>query len=113
MFALIAAVAIACPLEVEATEKASNLRVGHVLIAGNVRTPDGEILDELKFLRPGGSLPSEADVLRAEMKLLLTFHKRFDLTDRQRPKIEFEKDEVGSTFINVRIHFPEKRPKKK
>lgn len=92
-------------------KKASDLRVGRVIIEGNVRTQDDEILEELDF-RPGLRLPGEADILRTEMRLLMTFHKRFDLADRRRPRIEFEPT-TGSEFVDVRVLFPEKKPKQK
>jgi hypothetical protein len=87
-----------------------DLRVGRIIIEGNRYTLDGDILEELDF-RPGQPLPSEADILRAEMRLLMAFHKRFDLADRQRPRIEFEA-EKGSNYIDIRVLFPEKKRKK-
>ena len=62
--------------------------------------------------RPGGRLPSEADILRAEIRLLMTFHKRFDLADRRRPRIECERNEFDSIYVDIRVLFPEKKRKK-
>jgi hypothetical protein len=89
------------------------LRVGQVIIKGNVRTNDCDILDELSF-RPGQRLPAdlEAAMLRAELRLLMTFHKRFDLADRQRPRVSVEAAEDDSPFVDVVVTFPEKRKKK-
>jgi hypothetical protein len=98
------------PLGVEGQKVAPDLRVGRIIIEGNVRTPDREILEELNVF-PGQLLPGEADFLRSEIRLLMTFHKRFDLADRQRPRIEFE-PETGSRFVDIRVLFPEKRKKK-
>jgi hypothetical protein len=98
------------PLNVEGQKPAPALRVGMIVVEGNVRTPDREILEELNVF-PGQVLPGEADFLRAEMRLLMTFHKRFDLADRQRPRIEFE-PKTCSEFVDIRVLFPErKKPK--
>lgn len=98
------------PLAVEGQKPAPVLRVGSIVIVGNVRTPDREILEELNVF-PGQLLPGEADFLRAEIRLLVTFHKRFDLADRQRPRIEFE-PKTCSEFVDIRVLFPEKGKKK-
>jgi hypothetical protein len=99
------------PVTVGGEKPAPDLRVGMIIIEGNVRTLDGDILEELN-LYPGQRLPGEADILRAEMRLLMTFHKRFDLADRQRPRVEFERNEPDSNFVDIRVRFPEKKRKK-
>lgn len=89
-------------------------RVGLITLTGNTVTPDGDILD-LLGLYPGGGLPDEAGLLRLEMKLLLAFHRRFDLDAGQRPRIELAPNDLDSLFRDVVVTFPEKgsKPKKK
>src|SRR4051812_49132857 len=87
-------------------------RVGRIIIEGNDRTNSGDILDELRFCA-GCLLPSKADLLDTEIRLLLKFHKRFDLADRQRPTIEIRELEFDTPWKDIVIHFPERKPKKR
>jgi len=82
-------------------------RVGRVILVGNARTKDRAILQELPALRPGGLLPSEADLLRGEIRLLVKYHTRFDLDAGKRPFIEALPVTEGSVFRDVRVSFPE------
>ncbi len=87
-------------------EPASLQRVGRIIVVGNARTPGRLILRRLDFF-PGQLLPSEAELLRAEIRLLTAFPKRFDLAAGDRPTVAV----VGnrdSSFADIEVRFPEK-----
>jgi hypothetical protein len=91
--------------------KAEPIRVAAIYIEGNVVTRDQSIHDELKFY-PGQLMPSEADLLKAEIRLLMKFHKRFDLDAGKRPRIEVLPADFETDFRDVRVSFPEKERKR-
>lgn len=90
---------------------AAEPRVGRVIIEGNVVTKDSLILEEFPF-RPGQLLPDEAKLLKVEIRLLMKFHKRFDLDGAERPTIQVLENEFASEYRDILIRFPEKGPKK-
>jgi hypothetical protein len=82
-------------------------RLGAIFISGNVRTPDCSIRDTLE-LYPGMVLPDEATLLRIEIRLLMRFHKRFDLAAGKRPTLKVLPREGDSQFRDIEVQFPEK-----
>lgn len=87
-------------------------RVGQVFIEGNVKTKDNGIREELE-LYPGQRLPAEAELLKAEIRLLMKYHKRFDLAAGKRPRIKvLPPPDEETMFRDVWVSFPEK-PRKK
>lgn len=83
-------------------------RVGSIIIEGNVRTGDAAILNLLDGFYPGAELPSEADRLRCELRLLVAFHRRFDLDAGLRPEVVVLPNDHDSVFRDLLIRFPEK-----
>lgn len=83
-------------------------RVGHITIEGNRKTADAAILPMVD-LRPGALLPREADLLKAEIRLLMEHHKRFDLDGGHRPTIQVLPRSSGSVFRDVVVRFPERK----
>ena len=86
-------------------------RIARITYAGNQRTADERIGDVLE-LYPGMLLPDEAGLLRAEIRLLMRFHKRFDLAAGKRPTIRVLPRYGDSPFRDIEVRFPEKSPKK-
>ncbi|HEX4607829.1 MAG TPA: hypothetical protein VH092_06445 [Urbifossiella sp.] len=80
-------------------------RVGSIMIVGNSRTADRDILRELNVL-PGQRLPDATDLRKAEIRMLLKFHRRFDIDGGKWPVVEVIANE--SAFRDVRISFPER-----
>jgi hypothetical protein len=87
-------------------------RIGNIYIIGNVQTGHGPILDVLK-LYPGTLLPDTATLLRTEIRLLMRFHKRFDLDAGKRPTLKVLPRQGNSPYRDIEVHFPEKAPTKK
>lgn len=83
-------------------------RVGRVIMVGNTRTTDRAVLQELPALRPGGPLPGEADLLRGEIRLLVKYHRRFDLDAGKRPAVEVLPATDGTMYRDIRVSFPER-----
>lgn len=108
MTAALLAAALAFVPAAGRAERASPARVGRVIVVGNARTPDRLILRRLDF-SPGQPLPGEAGLLRAEIRLLTAFPKRFDLAAGDRPTVAVvvvvHRD---SGFADIEVRFPEK-----
>jgi hypothetical protein len=81
-------------------------RVGQIIVYGNVRTERDTIEKELGFA-PGERMPSEADRLKAELRLLMKFHKRFDLDAGKRPQI-LVIGNLHNKYWDVEVQFFEK-----
>jgi hypothetical protein len=82
-------------------------RIGRISIQGNFHTKSSRILDRLGF-RSGQLLPKKDELLEAELRLLLEFHKRFELKKGLRPTIRVFPREADSCFRDIEISFPEK-----
>lgn len=114
MLAALVGVAVALgPAVPPAGGPLGNDRVGTITIEGNVRTEDAAILRFLPGVYPGGVLPSEAERLRIELRLLTAFRRRFDLDAGRRPELIVLPNELDSEFRDLKLVFPEKGPKKK
>jgi hypothetical protein len=81
-------------------------RVGRVLIVGNTRTADRDVLRELQAV-PGQPVPSATELRRVEIRLLLKYHRRFDIGGGKWPTVEVIR-EGDSEFRDVRVSFPER-----
>ena len=87
-------------------------RVASIEIEGNQWTSDSPIRDAVG-LYPGMLLPDEATLLRAEIRLLMRFHERFDLDAGKRPTVKVLPRESDSRrFRIVEVNFPERIQKK-
>ncbi len=85
-------------------------RIGMIMIVGNVRTADRRILDVLyeSQMCVAGPLPNAAKLLRAEIRLLMRFYTRFDLSAGRRPTLKVLPREGDSPFRDIEVRFPEK-----
>jgi hypothetical protein len=86
-------------------------RIGYIFVVDNLRTKQLAILQELTALYPGGKVPGEADMLRSEIRLLMKYHKRFDLDNGKRPTIQVKARKDDSVFCDIVVSFPEKERK--
>jgi hypothetical protein len=110
MVTMLVASALACAIGADASP-AEPARVGSIFIQGNRWTADCSILDALE-LWPAMRLPDEATLLRTEIRLLMQFHERFDLTAGKRPTLKVLPCKGGIPYHDIVVHFPEKRPGK-
>ena len=83
-------------------------RVGRVVLVGNGWTSDRAILRQVPVF-PGEPLPGEAELLRAEIRLLVQYHRRFDLDAGKRPTVEVLPAIDGSAYRDIRVSFPERK----
>ena len=87
---------------------ADQIRVGEIRLSDNVVTKSRAIRNALDDdLCNGQRMPSEADRLKIEIRLLMKFHKRFDLDAGKRPQIVVLPDPM-SRYWDVEVRFPEK-----
>ena len=81
-------------------------QLGQIVIVGNIRTPNGPILEVLE-LYPGMLLPEEATLWRTEIRLLVRFHNCFDLATGKRPTLKVLPREGKSALRDIEVRFPE------
>ena len=83
-------------------------RVGTIRVEGNSRTDDRGILALFPpAFDPGRPLPSRAEFDRLERKLLAKFA---DVDAGRWPSILIAAPVAGSTFLDLRVRFPERGP---